>query len=47
VKESDNNLDINSSITHLTNTESPTSLSSKNNVRSQKLYLGQKELNKR
>ncbi|KAL4153739.1 hypothetical protein QTP88_001572 [Uroleucon formosanum] len=47
VEDGDNDLDINSSdITHLTNTESPTTSSSENKVRSQKLTLGQKELNK-
>lgn len=47
VEEGDNDLDINnSSITHLTNTESPTTSSFENKVRSQKLSLGQKELNK-
>lgn len=46
VEEADNDLDITSPITYLTNTESPTTLSSKNKVHSEKLSLEQKELNK-
>jgi hypothetical protein len=46
-EESDIDFDINSSITHLSNTESPaTSSSVENKIRSQKLSLAQKELNK-